>query len=576
MVRRWDRELRGQARTRREACMAILGHAIADPSKITDMFKDAKHAGWNDPELGPALAAVLGDRCDDWVETISDVIEAIKDLGSVLDTFSALLLPPEQVQHQGQVRKFAHRVKASFKEDDVRKSLKELGKLNRQLGQLQTGLTSSIPAAHHHSQNSAQDVSPSRHGLPQDLCDSIKGNHSRHSLKLFVRATPESIATGDCVTMKLGYAYEPAHCSQELRLLEFQIRSSPSPIIASMPTPVPDSSGLFPGSCPGSASTPFKKRRKVSRWADEEARPAHQAPSTPAIRTENSEEIDLRQSLDLCESMTEPIVKIDGYLQIRDRIQLAQSLVQMVLTLHSTPWLARRWTLRDLSFVRRGDDLVASLESLHIDAPLPLMGQQRAHHKRARSSTADIVMQLTPDSSGCSWAADETPRSRSSRKDSLWSLGLASLQTDCWSNFAWETNCNETDDDDRVMRQYLKSRPGIGVRFREITEQCLGGCFRCGSADLNNPHVESELLDVLSEMDGMISSLQQLDPATQGLMSPGREIADQGANSLMLIGQGASLCRSEKVVMKQGHGSRELHTYMKQRSVIGRYGRIPR
>ena len=54
------------------------------------------------------------------------------------------------------------------------------------------------------------------------------------------------------------------------------------------------------------------------------------------------------------------------------------------------------------------------------------------------------------------------------------------------------------------MQQYLKSRPSIGVRFREITEQCLGGRFRCGSVDLNNPHVESELLDVLSEMDGMI------------------------------------------------------------------------
>ncbi len=108
------------------------------------------------------------------------------------------------------------------------------------------------------------------------------------------------------------------------------------------------------------------------------------------------------------------------------------------------------------------------------------------------------------------WDADETPRSRSSRKDSLWSLGLALLQTDCWSNFAWETNCNETDDDDRVMQQYLKSRPGIDVRFCEITEQCLGGRFRYASADLNNPHVKIELLDVLSEMDGMIFLLQQL------------------------------------------------------------------
>jgi hypothetical protein len=171
----------------------------------------------------------------------------------------------------------------------------------------------------------------------------------------------------------------------------------------------------------------------------------------------------------------------------------------MVLTLHSTPWLARRWTLWDLSFVRRGGDLVASLESLHIDAPLPLMGQQHAHHDRARSSTADIVMQLTPDSNDCSWTADETPRSRSSRKDSLWSLGLALLQTNCWSNFAWETNCNKTDDDDRVMQQYLKSRPGIGVRFREITEQCLGGRFRCASADLNNPHVKSAVRRALGD-----------------------------------------------------------------------------
>jgi hypothetical protein len=41
-----------------------------------------------------------------------------------------------------------------------------------------------------------------------------------------------------------------------------------------------------------------------------------------------------------------------------------------------------------------------------------------------------------------------------------------------------------------------------------------------------------------------------------------------------LIGQGLSLCRSEKVVIRQGHGSREFHIYlMKQR--IEWYVRIP-
>ena len=376
-------------------------------------------------------------------------------------------------------------------------------------------------------------------------CGTNETRHAKHFIKLFLdsEGTPS-----DHSTTRLGYAYQLKH--SEIRVLELQVRSNlVGPSRSSMLTPEPD---VLPDlSNRNRAQSGGGKRRKVLRRADEaEEHPSSDKP-TPL-----GDVVDLRCCTDLCYSMTQPLVmvcpvngmaalghidtlanegfrhsfyptardicgkpgcsllethdvltvhdildqKIDGYLQVKDRIRLAKCLVKMVLTLQSTPWLAKRWALSDISFVRRGDDLVASLESLHIDTEL-LNGRHHAEwtSQAIAGHSLDVPMQLTPESSECSsWTGPKT----GAKNEQLWSLGIALLQTDTWSKIA-------CDDEEKVMG-LLKCRPNIGVRFREITEQCLTGRFRCGSTDLNNPHLESELVGLVSEMDIMVKTLGQL------------------------------------------------------------------
>ena len=88
MVRRWDRELRGHARAFKEACRTALGHILPDQTTVSEMLTDPDHSRWSDAELGEQLATLLEDRFDDWVETVGDIKEVIKDLNTMLDKFS--------------------------------------------------------------------------------------------------------------------------------------------------------------------------------------------------------------------------------------------------------------------------------------------------------------------------------------------------------------------------------------------------------------------------------------------------------------------------------------------------------
>ncbi|KAK1833517.1 hypothetical protein QBC39DRAFT_432499 [Podospora conica] len=579
MVRRWDRELRGHARTFKEACRAALGHAgslsTGTQSTISEMLKDPLHPKWGDSdmELGKELAEWLGpERIGDWVETVTDIKEVIKELTATLGKFSTA--DPAGVERDDalvsqKVSGMSRRLKASFQEKDVQKSLDELGKLNRALCDIQKdaaapeGRLILAPQARRvvvrkgdPNQHSFQDLGQRRRalgGLHEGIvtvwrCNVNGTRHAKHSIKLFLDTEPgaEVASVSKKSVTKLGYAYQPG--DTEIRVLELQVQSNA--VVSKhddhimTTTAVPDSGSRDEGRGSG-------KRRKGVRWADEPIA----GPCSPSQPTATAEDVvDFRSCTDLCYFMTQPVVKvcpvngfaslghidthahegfrhhfiptvrdicgrpgcsiltnedvltiddildqrIDGYLDVKDRIRLAKSLVEMVLTLHSTPWLAKSWTLRDIRFVRRGDDLVASLESLHVEADLHKTNPPPAPQS-VEVSSGDTQM-LPPEWSKHTslWSSLES----TTKNEQLWSLGVALLETDAWSHLA----C----DDKMRMVELLKSRPSIGTRFREITEQCLTGRFRCGSTDLNNPHLESELVELVDEMGSMVKTLEQM------------------------------------------------------------------
>ena len=104
MVRRWDRELRGHARTFKEACRSALSHIISSPTTISEMLADPLHENWSDPGLEDQLAELLEDRFDDWVATIADIKEVIGDLNTTIEKFPAI------VESASQVRQIAYQV----------------------------------------------------------------------------------------------------------------------------------------------------------------------------------------------------------------------------------------------------------------------------------------------------------------------------------------------------------------------------------------------------------------------------------------------------------------------------------
>jgi len=65
MARRWDRKLRGHARTFEEACRSALASIISSQTTVSGMLKDSLHSNWDDAELGKQLAELLEDRLDD-------------------------------------------------------------------------------------------------------------------------------------------------------------------------------------------------------------------------------------------------------------------------------------------------------------------------------------------------------------------------------------------------------------------------------------------------------------------------------------------------------------------------------
>ncbi|XXH02855.1 hypothetical protein Hte_009243 [Hypoxylon texense] len=167
---------------------------------------------------------------------------------------------------------------------------------------------------------------------------------------------------------------------------------------------------------------------------------------------------------------------IHEYYDIRDQLELAKSMVSVVLKFHSTPWLDHWWTLKDIGYLNASNKMIDVLNTLYLGAVLgcsPRLDLPEACQK------------------------EQNPRP-GIKNAALYNLGVALLQIDRWKDL----DPNAAADIDKLS---VWSR--FGPKYRDIVQRCLHCNFGV-DYDLTKPKLQTAVLDkVMGELDSMLSGL---------------------------------------------------------------------
>jgi hypothetical protein len=186
---------------------------------------------------------------------------------------------------------------------------------------------------------------------------------------------------------------------------------------------------------------------------------------------------------------------LDTQLTQTERISLARTLVMVVVTLVSTPWLPKAWTLKDLSFFRQGLELQPSLKTLHLSVQLG----SRLDDRLAKTGESGLSS-LNSHSDN-----RETHGKVGPEETILRGLGRALLQIDCWTTEIIEPG---------NPRQVPMPRSTIGVGYRRIAERCFQGSLGCNPRDLDDNYLQDGLLQAADDLEKMIETVKELSLAT--------------------------------------------------------------
>ncbi len=149
-------------------------------------------------------------------------------------------------------------------------------------------------------------------------------------------------------------------------------------------------------------------------------------------------------------------------LTIVNQLRLAVELTSAVLKFNSTPWLNDIWSLRDLAFVREGEDLVASLQTLHFTVELMHCSSNQLDSPMDDRSPIDLTSLM--EEARCKYGV---------RNMMLYSLGVALLAIGRWERI---------DPNNVVGVRQLASQPCyLGPRYRDLTEKVLECNFGYGN-----------------------------------------------------------------------------------------------
>lgn len=167
---------------------------------------------------------------------------------------------------------------------------------------------------------------------------------------------------------------------------------------------------------------------------------------------------------------------IHEYYDIRDQLELAKSMVSVVLKFHSTPWLDHWWTLKDIGYLNASNEMTDVLNTLYLGAVLGCSPQLEPPAARPKEQ------HLRPGI----------------RNAALYNLGVALLQIDRWKDL----DPNAAADIDK-----LSAWSRFGPKYRDIVQRCLHCNFGV-DYDLTKPKLQMAVLDkVMGELDSMLAGL---------------------------------------------------------------------
>ncbi|PVH71685.1 hypothetical protein DL98DRAFT_503310 [Cadophora sp. DSE1049] len=554
-VQRVQKKLKFQRRVFENECHLLLRFVLDDDSVVADMKSDSDHDNWKDKGLDRQMRERLSQNYKACLQIVEDIRSAIEGMAEELRCFHVLAIQDGKGKNvKSTLKRVRDGVKVAFNKtkydeaiDDLRNSNIDLKGLREQINELRqprqcdAARSRALIPKQLGSLNKTRRASKALYEALIQAWSCSEPSHLHHLVKLFVDT--ESVEAD--VQMNLAIYHGDGMNLVQASLVQLQVRCQNLGWIEAPRL-------LIPGAFPDPARERPRKRMKAVRFDEACSRPpplgnvSCDDGCSPPGQQYWSTSCDLRHSKDICSELTRkwlhqssgtdsrclgyidiqldenfrhsfyPVhgkaehgmiapedlitadqifdLSTDGFLSTIDKLKLARSLVSLVLKFHSTPWLGEYWRLQDISFFRRGKNLPASLQTLHLGVEFA-----QSNTKQIGSSMEGVM--LTPSNNDVSQASEDEQNHRifcGIHNMTLHSLGVALLQIDRWTRVELE---------DVLKVRKMAMRASLGPRYQEITQKCLACDFGYGW-DLARPQLQRAVYDdVVGALETMISSL---------------------------------------------------------------------
>lgn len=432
--------------------------------------------------------------------------------------------------------------------DDLKEAINTLTTIMEQVSKMQKPCRDVIkkrPATTSLYWTDIRSASKTLHDVLVEAWSCTQAKHARHSVKLFVEAQKAD----DGVQMDLAIlCHGHEHSTGMVDMIRLQVRSTLMMLAPRAPFLVP----------PSSRGNGDRHRKRVRFDGDE---PLVQSTSSEKRNCAGAtvcslSSPDLRCSADICLELTTlcgqtvttttcfghlDVASEDGYrhqffpaslyagrqmggvpsavgtsdlipmntilggptgdsFSTLDKLRMAKALVLAVLKFHATPWLGEAWRLQDLAFFHYSQDLLRSLQTLHVGVEFE-PGSSQVTEGAATSP-------YCPEGEDDSFTKAPSPFSQASEDDRL-SYGIANTTLHCLGVALLQIDRSRhmEPDDVLMVRKTAKMNSSLGPKYKELVEKCLWCDFGLGG-DLAKTQLQRAVHEsVVDVLESMISVL---------------------------------------------------------------------
>ncbi|RYP65227.1 hypothetical protein DL770_009054 [Monosporascus sp. CRB-9-2] len=532
-VMRVHKKLRVRRRVFENECHLLLRDCLNDDAAVQLMMEDLDHEAWRERRRDDDLRRLLKDNYDECTELVQDIVGVVHQLETGLGCFEVVKSKQQKDERLKDTwKRLGDGLRISFNKssyetglDDLQTANNDLKCLREQITQLQKPCKDLAIKRLATGALGWTDVRRAAKALYEALVGTwscSQASHIQHFVKLFLETEK---ADGD-VKMNIailshGYGGSPGQAD----LIQLQVRSRHmewAPYLR-LPLLSPDSGEERP-----------RKRMKPVRFNEDYPKPrSAKAPiqgqclAQPPVDSQKATDmgphclghIDVKSeecyrhvffasSGSSCKGFRPStmeggeLIPMDavcetagGMFSTVDRLQMARSLVSVVLKFHATPWLGEAWRLQDLSFFHQGgQDLTRSFRTLHLGVEF----DQKNLRQMCVGSTMEGV-QRTTSTNRLSQVSEDERLFCGIENMALHCLGVALLQIDRLKKMEPE--------DVLGVRKMARLSSSLGPRYQEITQKCLRCDFGYGT-DLSKTQLQKAVYEsVAGTLESMMSSL---------------------------------------------------------------------